>query len=115
MRKKGKGTWSGVATAVLAVGAKLGQYLEQHAKVTRSINKAVVATRKAREGKSQLNGARPGVAREVPERFLVALSFSGIERGFVRTIAEAVEHRLGVSNVFSTNGSSSTSLETTPI
>ena len=38
--------------------------------------------------------------REVPERFLVALSFSGVEREFVRAIAEAVEHRLGPSSVF---------------
>src|ERR1041384_2419549 len=39
-------------------------------------------------------------AREVPERFLVALSFSGAEREFVRTIAEAVERRLGSASVF---------------
>src|ERR1041384_2087248 len=39
-------------------------------------------------------------AREVPERFLVALSFSGAEREFVRTIAEAVEGRLGSTSVF---------------
>src|SRR5215831_11904657 len=39
-------------------------------------------------------------AREVPERFQVALSFSGAEREFVHAIAEAVERRLGPSSVF---------------
>lgn len=38
--------------------------------------------------------------REVPERFLVAFSFAGEQRDLVRSIAEAVEQRLGFGTVF---------------
>ncbi len=38
--------------------------------------------------------------REIPEKFLVAFSFAGEQRDLVRSIAEAVEERLGRSNVF---------------
>jgi hypothetical protein len=39
-------------------------------------------------------------ARPLPERFLVAFSFGGEQRELVRSIAEAVESRLGVGTVF---------------
>lgn len=39
-------------------------------------------------------------ARPVPEKFLVAFSFAGEQRELVRSIAEAVEQRLGVGTVF---------------
>jgi hypothetical protein len=48
----------------------------------------------------QLGAEHKRIAREVPERFQVALSFSGAEREFVRAIAAAVERRLGPSSVF---------------
>jgi hypothetical protein len=38
--------------------------------------------------------------REVPEKFLVAFSFAGEQRELVRSIAEAVEERLGRGSVF---------------
>lgn len=38
--------------------------------------------------------------REIPEKFLVAFSFAGEQRDLVRSIAEAVEARLGRSKVF---------------
>ena len=38
--------------------------------------------------------------REIPEKFLVAFSFAGEQRELVRSIAEAVEARLGRSKVF---------------
>ena len=38
--------------------------------------------------------------REVPETFLVAFSFAGEQRELVRSIAEAVEERLGRGSVF---------------
>jgi hypothetical protein len=39
-------------------------------------------------------------ARELPERFLVAFSFAGDQRDLVRSIAEAVEVRLGKGTIF---------------
>src|SRR3954462_4406401 len=39
-------------------------------------------------------------AREIPEKFLVAFSFAGEQRELVRSIAEAVEERLGRGTVF---------------
>jgi hypothetical protein len=39
-------------------------------------------------------------ARELPERFLVAFSFAGEQRDLVRSIAEAVEVRLGTGTIF---------------
>jgi len=39
-------------------------------------------------------------AREPREKFLVAFSFAGQQRDFVRAIAEAVEGRLGSGTVF---------------
>ncbi len=39
-------------------------------------------------------------AREVPAKFQVAFSFSGMEREFVRSIADAVELKLGSPHVF---------------
>ena len=39
-------------------------------------------------------------AREFPERFLVAFSFAGEQRDLVRSIAEAVERKLGRGTVF---------------
>jgi hypothetical protein len=39
-------------------------------------------------------------ARELPEKFLVAFSFAGEQRDLVRAIAEAVEKKIGTSNVF---------------
>lgn len=39
-------------------------------------------------------------AREIPEKFLVAFSFAGEQRELIRSIAEAVEERLGRSTVF---------------
>src|SRR5262249_39909690 len=39
-------------------------------------------------------------AREVPAKFLVALSVSGVERDLVRSIADAVERHLGSTRVF---------------
>src|SRR5438094_262795 len=38
--------------------------------------------------------------REIPEKFLVAFSFAGEQRELVRSIAEAVEERLGRGSVF---------------
>jgi hypothetical protein len=38
--------------------------------------------------------------RAIPEKFLVAFSFAGEQRELVRTIAEAVEKRIGSGNVF---------------
>lgn len=38
--------------------------------------------------------------REIPEKFLVAFSFAGEQRELVRSIAEAVEQRLGRGTVF---------------
>jgi hypothetical protein len=38
--------------------------------------------------------------RDLPERFLVAFSFAGEQRGLVRAIAEAVEQCLGRGMVF---------------
>jgi hypothetical protein len=38
--------------------------------------------------------------RETPEKFLVAFSFAGEQRELVRSIAEAVEERVGRSKVF---------------
>ena len=38
--------------------------------------------------------------RDVPERFLVAFSLAGEQRDLVRTIAEAVENKLGCGAVF---------------
>jgi hypothetical protein len=38
--------------------------------------------------------------RDVPERFRVAFSFAGEQRALVRSIAEALEKRLGLSTVF---------------
>lgn len=38
--------------------------------------------------------------REIPDKFLVAFSFAGEQRELVRSIAEAVEARLGVGTVF---------------
>lgn len=38
--------------------------------------------------------------RDIPEKFLVAFSFAGEQRNLVRSIAEAVEERLGRSKVF---------------
>lgn len=40
------------------------------------------------------------LARDVPAKFMVAFSFSGMEREFVRSIADAVELKLGSPNVF---------------
>lgn len=42
----------------------------------------------------------PAPPRDVPEKFLVAFSFAGEQRDLVRSIAEAVEARLGRSKVF---------------
>jgi hypothetical protein len=39
-------------------------------------------------------------ARTIPEKFLVAFSFAGEQRDLVRSIAEAVEKRLGRGTVF---------------
>lgn len=39
-------------------------------------------------------------ARELPEKFLVAFSFAGEQRDLVRSIAEAVELRLGKGTIF---------------
>jgi hypothetical protein len=39
-------------------------------------------------------------ARELPEKFLVAFSFAGEQRGLVRSIAEAVERSLGRGTAF---------------
>src|SRR4029079_6407286 len=39
-------------------------------------------------------------ARTIPEKFLVAFSFAGEQRNLVRSIAEAVETRLGRGTVF---------------
>ena len=39
-------------------------------------------------------------ARELPEKFLVAFSFAGEQRDMVRSIAEAVETKIGSNNVF---------------
>ena len=39
-------------------------------------------------------------SREIPEKFLVAFSFAGEQRDLVRSIAEAIEAKLGRSNVF---------------
>ena len=47
-------------------------------------------------------------AREIPEKFLVAFSFAGEQRDLVRSIAEAVEQRLGAASFFSTSGLSTT-------
>jgi hypothetical protein len=38
--------------------------------------------------------------RDVPEKFQVAFSFAGEQRDLVRSIAKAVETRLGLSTVF---------------
>jgi len=40
------------------------------------------------------------MARDVPEKFLVAFSFAGEQRDLVRAVAEAVEDALGESTVF---------------
>lgn len=98
MAKEGKSTSSKVATAEPAVRArKLLHYPERHTDETRSvIGEAIGAAR----GNSHRPGALPGRLREVPEKFLVALSFSGEKREFVRAIAAALEHRLGPSRVF---------------
>jgi hypothetical protein len=40
------------------------------------------------------------VSREIPEKFLLAFSFAGEQRQLVRSIAEAVEQRLGFGTVF---------------
>jgi hypothetical protein len=39
-------------------------------------------------------------SRKLPEKFLVAFSFAGEQRGLVRAVAEAVEEELGSPNVF---------------
>lgn len=40
------------------------------------------------------------MSRRVPDRFLVAFSFAGQQREFVRAVAEAVERKLGSGTVF---------------
>ena len=42
----------------------------------------------------------PNPARQVPEKFHVAISFAGEQRELVRQIAEAVERCLGRGTVF---------------
>jgi hypothetical protein len=48
----------------------------------------------------QPNPVSSSTARKVPDRFLVAFSLAGEQRELVRAIAEAVEAKLGSSNVF---------------
>src|SRR5262245_19923894 len=47
-----------------------------------------------------LNTLSSRTARELPEKFLVAFSFAGEQRDMVRAIAEAVEKKIGLNNVF---------------
>ena len=47
-----------------------------------------------------LNTPSRMIARELPEKFLVAFSFAGEQRDLVRAIAEAVEKKIGRNNVF---------------
>ncbi len=47
-----------------------------------------------------MNTSRRHTYRERPDKFLVAISFAGEQRDLVREIAEAVERRIGVNNVF---------------
>src|SRR5689334_12153469 len=46
------------------------------------------------------NGLSRTIYRQRPERFLVAHSFAGEQRDFVRAIAKAVEEKIGLGNVF---------------